>query len=130
MDNLAHRHFRDRVGNHFMSVIVYHGTNVRPVLIDRAMDGAFTIHGTSTLIDRIAIEIELHDVVQDDKFGAAGPRHKKSVRTLWMAHADMSETVNHPFSRQDAIGNHQVFKLFMQCLGHVSALSSFPTQGP
>jgi hypothetical protein len=75
------------------------------------MDGAFAIHGTATLIDRIAIEIKLHDVVHDDKFGAAGPRHKKPIRSPGVPHADVPETVNHAFPRKDTIGYHQVFKL-------------------
>ena len=98
-----------------MRVIVHHGANVRPVLIDRAMDRAFAVHGAPALIDRLAVEIELHDVVQDDKSRAAGPRHKEPVRTLRMPHADMAEAVNHSFPRQNTIGDHQVFKLFLQC---------------
>jgi len=70
MDDLTHRHFRHRVGDYLVRVIVHHGADVRPALIDRTMDGAFAIHGTAALIDRIAIEVELHDVIQDDKFGA------------------------------------------------------------
>src|SRR6202034_1739810 len=83
----------------------------------------FTIHGASALIDRIAIEIELHDVVENDQLRRAGPRHKKPIRALRMPHADMAETVDHPFPRQDAIGDHQIFKLLMQCCGHASTLS-------
>jgi hypothetical protein len=94
-------------------VIVHHGADVQPALIDRTMDGAFAIHCTAALIDWIAIEIELHDVVQDNKFGATRPRHEKPVASLRMANADMAEAVNYSFSREDAIGDHQLFKLLM-----------------
>jgi hypothetical protein len=106
-----------------MRVIVHHGANARPMLIDRAMDRAFAVHGAPALINRIAVEIELHDVVRNDKFRAAGPRHNEPVRTLRMPHADMAVAVNHSFPRQNTIGYHQVFKLFLQCCDHASTLS-------
>jgi hypothetical protein len=35
----------------------------------------------------------------------------------------MAEAVNHSFPRQNTIGDHQVFKLFLQCWDHASTLS-------
>ena len=63
----------------------------------------------AALIDRIAVEIEFHDVVQDDKFWAARPRHEKTVGALRMPHADMAEPVNHFFRRQNTVGYDEVF---------------------
>ena len=82
-----------------------------------AMDCPFAIHDATALIDWIAIEIELHDVIKSNEFRAARPRHEEPVGSLRMSEADVPQSVRNAFMRQNSVGNHKVFKMSVQ-LGH------------
>ena len=72
MNNLTHGYFRNRIRDYLVSVIVYHRANVPPAPINRAMNWTLTVHCASALIDWITIQIKFHNIIQTDKFGAAG----------------------------------------------------------
>jgi hypothetical protein len=113
MYNLTHRHFRDRIGDYFVSMIVHDRANVPPAPINRAMNWALTVQGASALIDWITIQIKFHNVIQANKLGAAGARHEEPIRSLGVPHANMPESIDNAFPRQDSISDHQVLELII-----------------
>ena len=62
-----------------MGVVVDDRVDVGAGLKNGAVNGAFAVHDPSALIDRIAVEVEFHDVVERRS------RHKKAVGPLGMA---------------------------------------------
>src|SRR5262249_8141193 len=123
MNNLTHGHFSDRIWDYFVSVVVYHRTNVPPAPINRAMNWALTVHRAPPLIDWITIQIKFHNIIQADKFGAAGARHEEPIRTPGVPHANMPESIDHAFRRQDSITIHQFLKLIIYFCGHASPVT-------
>jgi len=64
-------------------------------------------------IDRVAVEIERHDVVGGDQRRRERTRHQKMVGVAGIARADMAETVEHAELGEDAAADHDI-------LGHSS----------
>jgi hypothetical protein len=48
---------------------VHHGGHVGPRLVDLAVDEALEEDAAAALIDRVRVEIELHDVFRGDERG-------------------------------------------------------------
>ncbi len=97
-----------------MGVIVHHRADIGPRLKDAAMDRALAVHDAAALVDRVAVEVEFHDVVARHQFRAARARHEEAVGPLRMPQADMAEAVDHALVRQDPVGDHQILEMLLQ----------------
>src|SRR5689334_14351754 len=87
---------------------VQHGVDVGPRLVDLGMDEALRIDRAIALVERLAVEIELHNVGPADTARRERRRHQKTVLALGMADADVAEAVDHALAVEDAIGSDQV----------------------
>jgi len=87
---------------------VNHRHYVRPRLVDFAVDEAFEKHGSAAGIDRIAVEVELHDVVGRDQRRRERPRHQKMIGVGGMPRADMTKAVEHAELGEDAAADHDI----------------------
>ena len=85
-----------------------HGLDVAPGLIDLTVDIAFPVQPRRVGSDGLAVESDLDDVVTGDQRGRHGARHKKVVGILGGARADVTETVQDPFVRQNVTCSHDI----------------------
>ena len=87
---------------------VHDRVDVRPHLVDLAMDEALAIGRAAVGIDRIAVEIEGDDV----RHRHVARRHRLhlqiAVGIARVAHADMAEGVEHAVLGEDVVGRHQI----------------------
>ena len=93
--------------NDFMGMIVDHGMHIGTLFVDRAMDEPFAIGRAVLQIDRLAIELEFHEIVAGNQFRRAGPRHEITFRIVRRTNADMTKGIDHPFTGQYPIGDNQ-----------------------
>ena len=93
----AHVHDRshlvagDAIGDHARAVVVDDRHRIGPRLIGAAVDRALGVEVLALGVDRLAVEIELDDVVPLDPLGSARARQEKAVRPVRMADADVAE---------------------------------------
>src|SRR5204862_8116032 len=102
---LAHREWND-AGR----MAVNDGHHVRPRFVDFAVDEAFQEHRAAAGIDRIAVEIEFHDVAGGDQRRRQRPRHQEAIWIARMARADMAEGIDHAEVGEDAAAGHDIPK--------------------
>jgi hypothetical protein len=105
--NAAHRRLGDAKRQNGLSVGMDHGVDVRPRLIDGAVDIALQI-GRAYVALRRAVELELDDVRGCDELGAERPRQQIMVGLVRMADADVAVGVDHLLLRQNPVGDHQI----------------------
>ena len=84
------------------------GVDVRAGLVGLGMDEAFGVDRTIAPLDRLAVEVELHDVLGRHTAGRLGGRHEETIRSRGMPHADMAEAVDHALPVEDAVGGHEI----------------------
>ena len=116
----AHRRLGDAERQDVLGVRMHHGVDVRPRLVDRAVDEALEI-GRARVAHRRAVEPELDDVGAGDEFRAERARQQIVVGLLRVADADVAVGVDHVLLRQDPIGDHQIADRALQ-LVHASVL--------
>jgi hypothetical protein len=68
----------------------------------------FEEHRAAARIDRVAVEIERHDVVGGDQRRRERARHQKMIGVVRIARADMAETVEHAELGEDAAADHDI----------------------
>ena len=87
--------------------------DVGPRLVDFGVNEALAEHPAVALVERPAVETELHDVIGGDHRGAAGARHEEAARIGRRAEAQMTEAVgDHALVGQDAVADHEVLDQF------------------
>ena len=97
-----------------MSMVVDYGTNFGSGLVYGTMNRPLAIHRPSALVDWVAVEVELHQIVERDQFRAARSRKEKAVRALWMPYADVAKGIDHLFVRENSVGSHEVAESVLQ----------------
>ena len=73
------------------------------------MDEALDEQRTAAPVDRIGLEIELHDVLGGHQAGRDRARHQIAARIGRMADADVAIGVEHAAVVEDAVRQHQLF---------------------
>ena len=94
--------------NDLIGVIVHDRYDVGTRLIDRSVDRPLEIHGPPTLVDRVALKIVFHDVVELDELGAARTGQKEAIRPIGTADAHVPKRVRHAFACEDVVRHHKV----------------------
>ena len=84
------------------------GHHIRPRLVDFAVNEAFEKHRPAAGIDRLAVEIEFHDVSGGDQRRRQRPRHQKMIWVGRMARADMAEGVDNAEVGENAAARHDI----------------------
>ena len=67
VNDLPHLRLGHRIRNNLVGVVVNNRADVGPGLEDRTMDGPFAVHDPPLLVDRIAVEVKLHNVVDGSR---------------------------------------------------------------
>ena len=97
---------------------MHRGLHIRPCREDAGVQHAFQIRPQTLGIDRDAVEGEFQEVVAADQLGRAGTGYEEAVRPVRVPDGHMPEIVEHAFTRQDPVGDHQVAEQRVQALGH------------
>ena len=87
---------------------VHDGVHVGPRAKRLAVDEALEEHAAAALIDRIGVEVELHDVLGRHQRRRPRARQQIALRICRMPDADMAPGVEHAVLRQDAACGDQV----------------------
>src|SRR5262245_21152146 len=122
--------FGDTERDHARAVIVDDRVDVRPRLIDAAMDEALEVGRPPARIDRLALERELHNVVLLDALGRTCPREQEALGIVWMARTHVPEGIHDAFMRQDAIGGDDLFEHHIETWHRVCVLWISGTLSP
>ena len=87
---------------------MYDRLDVGMGLIDFAVDEALHIERSSPRLDRVAVEIELQDVVGRDQARSHAARQQKAPRVGLVPHADMAEAIDHALVGENAVGGDEI----------------------
>ena len=87
---------------------VQHRVDVGTRLVDFGMDETLRVDRTVALVDRLAVEIELHDVGLADAARRERGRHQEPVLARGMADADVAEAVDDALAVENAIGSDEI----------------------
>src|SRR5262249_44815612 len=87
---------------------VQHGVDVRTRLVDLRVDETLRVDRSVAAVDRLRLEVELHDVRLADTARRERGRHQEAVLALGMADADMAEAVDHTLAVENAIGGDEI----------------------
>jgi hypothetical protein len=80
-----------------------------PRLVDLGMNEALAEHPAVALVERLAVEPELHHVAGGDHRGTACARHEETPRIGWRAEAQVTKAIgNHALIGQNAIADDEV----------------------
>src|SRR5262249_35354790 len=90
-------------------VTVDDGVDIRPHLVDLAVDEALLVGAAPLRIDRLAVEVVFHDVVRGHRRGRDRARHQIAIGIARIADADVAEAIENLFVRQDAVGENEIF---------------------
>ena len=101
---------RHRERHHGRRMAVHHRIDVRPRLVDLAVDEALAVEQLAVVlgIDGLAVEIEHQNVGGGHQFRRDRARDQIAVRIARIAHADMAEGVEHVKPRQRAVRGDEV----------------------
>src|SRR6516164_8468206 len=86
------------------------------------MDEALDI-GLALVIDRLALGVELDQIVAFDQFRRQRARHEEALRVVGMAHADMAVGVDHVFIGENAVGDDKIAQQVFE-LAHGASIGS------
>ena len=89
-------------------MVVADGLDIRPLLVDRAVDEALEV-GRASIGEGRAIKRELHHVGTFHEPGSARPGQQEAVRVFRMTDAHMSIGIQNSFVRQNPVCLYQVF---------------------
>ena len=105
---------RHRERHHGRRMAVHHRIDVRPRLVDLAVDEALAVEQLAVVlgIDGLAVEIEHEDIGRGHRFRRDRARHQIAMRIARIAHADMTEGIEHVEPRQRAVGGDEVVDQF------------------
>ncbi len=95
-------------GDDRRGVVVHHGLDFGPDLVDFSMNEALEVHSGVASIHRLAVEAELQDVVRGDRLRCDRAGNEVAVGILVVPDADMAVTVHDLQSGEDAVCRHQV----------------------
>ena len=95
-------------------MVVHDRHDIRPRFVERAVDEPLEVRRAAARIDRRAIERELHDVIRLDAIGCTRAREKIALRIVRIAHADVSEGIDHALAREDAVCRDKFFDQVIQ----------------
>src|SRR5437016_2540699 len=87
---------------------VYDRPDVAMGLVDSAMDEALDIERATPQLERVAVKVELQNVVCSDETRRHAAREQKEFRVSRVPYADMSETVDHAPIGEDAVGGDEI----------------------
>src|SRR5437660_12448098 len=87
---------------------MYHRPHVRPQLVDFAMDEPFDHAAAVLRINRVGIEVVLHDIARRYQDRRARARHQITVGIIWMTDTHMSVGIEHALVRKDSIRRNKV----------------------
>ena len=109
MHDGPHRDLGNPERNDARRMAVHDGIDVRPRLVDLAVNETLDEHAAAVLIDRIGIEVEFHDVVGGHQSRRDRAGHQVPVWVGRMTDADMAESIHHALVSEDAAGGDEVF---------------------
>ncbi len=81
---------------------------VRPRAVDLAMDEPFEIERVAASVERIPLEVELHDIGGPHQRRRDTASQQEPVAVRRMADADVPEPVDHVLVEQDMICRHKL----------------------
>jgi hypothetical protein len=87
-------------------------------LEDRGVDGDFAVEPVGRRHHRLAVEIEHENVCGLHQLGRAMARDQEVLGILGMAQAHMTESVEHAFIGEDAIGEGYLLTRLGEAVGH------------
>jgi hypothetical protein len=87
---------------------VHHCHHVWTGAVNFAMNEPLAVSGAAPRVDRIAVEIELHDVRRLDNLRSNGPREKEAVRIGRVSGAQVSVDLHHTLANEDVIAGDEV----------------------
>ncbi len=99
-----------------MTVHDRHDLGLRPE--DLAVDEALEIGRAALRIDRVAVEVEFHDVGRRNQPRRHAARQQKALRVLVVAGADMAEPVDHALVEENAVGGDDILDQRRVCIRH------------
>src|SRR5271170_440249 len=108
MKDRPQRHADDAERDHRRRVAVHDRLNLRVDPIDLAVDETFEIGGAAPRIDRVAVEIEFHDITSGDQRWRHASRQQEAARVLVVPGTDMAKAVEYTLTCEDAIGGDEV----------------------
>ena len=97
-----------RERDHGRRMAVHHGVDVGPRAKRLAVDVALQEHAPALLIDRVGVEVELHDVLGRHQRRRAGARQQIALRVFRMPHGHMAPGVEHAVLGEDAACGDEV----------------------
>src|SRR5579862_5231850 len=100
-----------------MAVAVNNGLNIRPKLINPAVNESLEIRLGRNRGGGHAVVRKFHDIAGFDQFWRSRARKQKTAGIVGVASANMSKSVHDPLGRQNAIGGHKVFNQRIE-IGH------------
>jgi hypothetical protein len=83
------------------------------------MDKAFEIGRAAPRVDRLAREVEFHQIGRRDKPGRHAARQQKALGVLVVTPADMTKAVNDTLVVEDAVGGDEIVDQRRVCICHV-----------
>jgi hypothetical protein len=99
-------------------MMVADGDDVRPRLVDLAVDHPLGIELHLGLDERSRVERELQDVGQLNQLGRARARQQVAPGIAGVAAADMAEGVEHAFMGENAVGDGKLVAHLGEGIGH------------
>src|ERR1700722_17668245 len=104
--------------------------DIRPFLVDSAVDETLQIGRATTLVDCGAVERIFDDVVAFDPLGRTRPGEQIVVGFIGMTGTDMAEGIDDPFVGQDTVCGRQFFENEIE-FAHCAPLPCWPrSYGP
>src|SRR5262245_36955456 len=113
MDDRLQRRRDETERKRVFGMCMDHRRYVWACLKNRCVNEALQI-GMALIVDRLALPIELDQVVAFDQFGGERARHKETLRIVGMANADVAVGINHVFLCKDTVGDDEVTKKIVE----------------
>src|SRR5437879_8794429 len=95
-------------------MVVHHRHHLRPALVDLAVDEALAHGFAPPRVERLAVEIVLHQVLELHALGGDRAREEITVRIARRTQAHVPVGVDHAVLRQDAVSRDEVVELCHQ----------------
>src|SRR5205807_6994610 len=92
----------------------HHRHHLRPALVDLAVDKALAHRFAPPLVERPAVEVVLHQILELHALGGDRAREEIAVRIARRTQAHVPVGVDHAVLRQDAVSSDEVVELFHQ----------------
>src|SRR5262245_59293814 len=96
-----------------------HRHHIGPRLVNAAMNEALRVDRAIRVVEPVAVEVELDDVLLGDQTGAARAGQEVAACILGISNADVTEGVDHSFVAEDPVRHHQVANGRLRVIAHV-----------